>query len=161
MPDEPAAEETREDAHEPVGDEVAAAAVEAFPGAVAVGSLGQPVVHVPLERWRDLALWLRDEQRFDQCVDVTAVDHLLNAARLVPPDVVPRRFEVVANFLSHERNRRLRAVAQVTGMPDEEIPSLAPVFRGTEWAEREVFDLYGLRFAGHPELTRILMPDDW
>jgi len=69
------------------------------------------------------------------------------------------RFEVVGNFLSHPRNRRIRFVCQV---PDGgEVESLFELFSGTELPEREVYDLLGVRFAGHPDLTRLLMPDDW
>lgn len=174
MPDqEPSSADPREETHEQGGggsspgaapqpvEEVMGAARERFPGTVAHDSLGQAVLYVDRAHWREVAEWLRDDQGFDQCVDVTAVDHLLNAGRRVPDGVVPRRFEVVANLLSHVRNQRLRMICQATGEPDEEVPSLAGVWAGTEFAEREVFDLLGIRFAGHPDLTRILLPDDW
>ncbi len=163
MPDDDA--EAREDDHEveqpPVpSDEVAAVIVERFPGTVFVESHGQPVVYVDRGVWHELATLLRDEQRFSQCVDVTAVDHLVDGARAVPPGVVAERFEVVANFLSHARNRRIRAIAEVPA-DDPSVASLADLWPGVNFPEREVFDLYGIEFAGHPDLTRILMPDDW
>jgi len=143
----------------PGGDEVAVAAMERFPGTVAAQSCGQAVVRVDRSRWRPFAQWLRDEQQFTQCVDLTAVDQLLRPARSLPPGVTPERFEIVANFLSHPRNRRLRAICQV---PDgEEIESLFDVYPGTEMPEREVYDLFGVPFSGHPDLTRLLLPDDW
>jgi NADH:ubiquinone oxidoreductase subunit C len=61
--------------------------------------------------------------------------------------------------LSHPRNRRIRLICQV---PDGgEVDSLFELFSGTELPEREVYDLLGVRFAGHPDLVRLLMPDDW
>jgi NADH-quinone oxidoreductase subunit C len=144
----------------PPDDEVAAAVAERFPGTVFHRSHGQPVVYVDRSVWADMAGLLRDEQRFTQCMDVTAVDHLVDAARLVVPGVARERFEVVANFLSHPRNRRLRAICEVPA-DDASVPSLTDVYPGVNFAEREVFDMFGIRFDGHPELTRILMPDDW
>ena len=164
MPDDDA--DAREADHEvepevPVpSDDVAAAIVERFPGTVFVESHGQPVVHVAPDVWHDLGAFLRDEQQFTQCVDVTAVDQLVAEARAVPAGVTAERFEVVANFLSHVRNRRIRAVAQVPA-ENPSIASLADLWRGVNFAEREVYDLFGIEFAGHPDLTRILMPDDW
>jgi NADH:ubiquinone oxidoreductase subunit C len=141
-------------------DEVAAAIVERFPGTVFHRSHGQPVVYVDRSVWADLAGFLRDEQQFTQCVDVTAADHLVDAARLPVPGVSPERFEVVANFLSLPRNRRLRAICEVPAA-DASVPSLTELYPGVNFAEREVFDMFGITFDGHPDLTRILMPDDW
>ena len=84
--------EAREEVHEeeapeppPVpSDEVAAALVAQFPDGVFAESHGQPVVHVPREQWHDVAAFLRDEQQFTQCVDVTAVDQLVAPARDLP-----------------------------------------------------------------------------
>ena len=152
-------ETPREADHEPI-DEVAAAVGERFPGAVAATSLGQVVVHVDREVLADVARFLRDEERFTMCVDITAVDHLRTPTRTLPAGVAPERFEVVANFLSHARNRRIRIVTQVPAA-DPVVPSLTGVYPGTEFPERETFDLLGISFAGHPDLTRILMPDDW
>jgi len=140
--------------------EVAAAVVEKFPGTVFHDSHGQPVVYVERDSWLDVARFLRDEQQFTQCLDVTAVDHLVDSARSVPPGVSPERFEVVANFLSHPRNRRIRAICQVPDR-DPKVASLAEPYPGVNFGEREVYDLFGIAFEGHPDLTRILMPDDW
>ncbi len=141
-------------------DEVAAAVVERFPGTVFHRSHGQPVVYVDRSVWEEMAEFLRDEQQFTQCMDVTAADHLVDATRLEVPGVAPERFEVVANFLSHPRNRRLRAICEVPA-DDPSVPSVTGVYPGMNFAEREVFDMFGITFDGHPELTRILMPDDW
>jgi NADH-quinone oxidoreductase subunit C len=144
----------------PPNDEVAAAVVERFPGTIFHRSHGQPVLYVDRSVWADIAAFLRDEQEFTQCIDVTAVDHLVDAARLEVPGVDPERFEVVANYLSHPRNRRLRTICEVPAA-DATVPSVTPLYPGANFAEREVFDMFGIRFDGHPDLTRILMPDDW
>jgi NADH:ubiquinone oxidoreductase subunit C len=148
----------REDVHEHVPE--VAAIVERVPDAVVVDSHGQVVVHVPLGAWREVATLLRDEQRFTQCMDVCAVDHLVDAARIVPPGVVPERLEVVANFLSHPRNRRIRVIAQVP-VEAPVVASIADLYPGVAFAERETYDLFGITFDGHTDLARILMPDDW
>lgn len=156
--------EAREEDHEvevaPPDDEVAAALVARFPDGVFADSHGQPVVYVPREHWHDVAAFLRDEEQFTQCVDVTGVDHLVSPARATPAAVAHERYEVVANFLSHVRNRRIRVIAEV---PDDDatVASLTDLYRGVNFAEREVYDMFGIEFAGHPDLTRILMPDDW
>jgi NADH:ubiquinone oxidoreductase subunit C len=158
--------EAREEVHEEAAavelpsDEVAAAVFERFPGTVFVDSHGQPVVHVAREQWHDVAAFLRDEQQFTQCVDVTGVDQLVAPTRAIPPTVTAERFEVVANYLSHIRNRRIRVIAQVP-VDDPTIASLTDLYRGVNFAERETYDLFGIEFTGHPDLTRILMPDDW
>jgi NADH:ubiquinone oxidoreductase subunit C len=66
----------------------------------------------------------------------------------------------VANYLSHSRNRRLRVICE---LPEHEptVASITDVYPGMSFAEREVYDLFGVAFEGHPDLTRILMPDDW
>jgi NADH-quinone oxidoreductase subunit C len=158
-----AGEEERAEAEAPTpspADEVVAAVVERFPATIPWESHGQPVVYVEPGEWHDVAAFLRDDQRFTQCVDVTAVDHLVDVERVDIPGVTRERFEVVANFLSHPRNRRVRAIAEVPHA-EPRIASLADLYPGANFAEREVYDLYGIEFEGHPDLTRILMPDDW
>jgi NADH-quinone oxidoreductase subunit C len=141
-------------------DDVAAAIVERFPEAVFVESHMQPVVYVDRAVLADVAQFLREEQDFMMLADVTAVDHLLDGTRYTPEGVALERFEVVANVLSHSRNRRIRVICQV---PEAEpnVPSLTGVYPGANFPERETYDLYGITFDGHPDLTRILMPDDW
>lgn len=141
-------------------DDVAAALLERFDSAVFHDSHGQPVVYLDRDDWRDAATFLRDEQEFTQCVDVTAVDHLTGDTRLVVDGVEPQRFEVVANFLSHEHIRRIRTIAQLPA-DDPTVASLTEIFPGVNFAEREVQDLLGVVFEGHPDPSRILMPDDW
>jgi len=155
-------DDAREEEHKvaPPWDEVAAALCERFEGAVFRDSHGQPVVHLDREHWADAATMLRDDEQFTTCLDVTAVDHLTDAERPVVPGVDPARFEIVANFLSHPRNRRIRLIAQVPA-DDTTIASITPIYPGVDFAERETYDMFGIEFVGHPELVRILMPDDW
>jgi NADH-quinone oxidoreductase subunit C len=163
----------REDEHEPEApeevavpdDEVAAAVVARFEGAVFTRSHGQPVLYVDRSVFAEVAGFLRDEQQFTMCVDITAADHLLDGERYAPVELVAagvaqERFEVIANFLSHVRNRRIRVICAVPDS-DAKVPSLTGVYPGTDFPERETYDLYGIEFEGHPDLTRILMPDDW
>lgn len=161
--------DARENVLEPPGDagpapapvdEVAAAVLERFDGSVFHSSHGQPVVYAARAVLGDIGRFLRDEQQFTMCIDVTAVDHLLDGVRHCPDGVEPERFEVVASFLSHTRNRRLRVICQVPER-DTTVPTLTDSYPGTDHAEREVFDMFGIVFDGHPDLTRILMPDDW
>ena len=144
----------------PIPDEVAAAVVERFPGSVFVDSHGQAVVYVDRALVADVARMLRDDEQFTMLVDTVVVDHLVDGARPLVPGIVPERFEVVVNFLSHARNRRIRIVCQVPES-DPSIPSLTPVYPGANFPERESYDLFGITFEDHPDLTRILMPDDW
>ncbi len=97
---------------------------------------------------------------FEQLADLTAVDYLTHAGRALPSDVLPERFEVVVNLLSLSLRRRVRVRVQVPE-DDPTVDTLWDLYPGAEAMEREVFDLYGVRFEGHPDLTRILMPEDW
>lgn len=148
------------DESSPGVDDVAAAVVERFPGSVPHRSHGQAVVYVDASVWHDVARFLRDEQHFTMCVDVTAVDHLVDTERSVPEGVTAARYEVVANFLSHLRNRRVRLIAELVSDPPE-VASLVDLYPGTDFPERETFDLLGVVFTARDDLTRILMPDDW
>ena len=78
----------------------------------------------------------------------------------LPAGVQPERFELVVGLLSLERRARVRLRVQV---PESEptAPSLYDLHPGTEAMEREVYDMFGIVFEGHPDLSRILMPDDW
>jgi NADH:ubiquinone oxidoreductase subunit C len=139
----------REDVHEPEApepavvpdDEVAAAIVARFDGAVFARSHGQPVVYVDRSVFAEVAGFLRDEQQFTMCVDITATDHLLDGERYAAPElatagVATERFEVVANFLSHVRNRRVRVICAVPDS-DAKVPSLTAVYPGSDFPERE------------------------
>lgn len=141
-------------------DEIAHAVLTKFSGSIFHDSHGQPVVYVERDVWHDVALFLRDEEKFTQCMDVTVVDHLADEERLVVTGVTPERFEIVANYLSQPRNRRIRTICEVPA-DDPKLASITDLYPGVNFAEREAYDLYGISFEGHPDLTRILMPDDW
>ena len=130
-------------------------------GVLASESRGQTVLHPSRDELVDVVRRLRDEEGFLICVDVTAVDYLAyDAPRHLPPGVEPERFEVVVGLMSLRTRERVRLRVQVPA-DDPTCPSLFDVHPGTEALEREVFDMFGIRFEGHPDLTRILMPEDW
>ena len=122
-------------------------------------SRGQPVVHVDRDGYLDKVKSLKEEG-YAFCSDLTAVDYLLAVDRELAPDVTRQRFEVVVNLLDMENGKRIRVRAQVPEA-DPSVPTLFELFPGTEAMEREVYDMFGIVFDGHPDLTRILMPDDW
>jgi NADH-quinone oxidoreductase subunit C len=132
---------------------------ETVHGAPVTYSRGQRVVHVERERYCEVLEALRDDG-FEMCIDVTAVDYLTNPNRDLPAGTRPERFEVVVNLLSLSRKERLRIRVQVPEA-DPSVPSLFDIYPGTENMEREVYDMFGIRFDRHPDLVRILMPHDW
>ncbi|NQV96526.1 MAG: NADH-quinone oxidoreductase subunit C [Acidimicrobiaceae bacterium] len=101
---------------------------------------------------------------FEMCVDLTAVDYLTHPGRTLAPEITDQiileRFEIVVNLLSLSQRRRVRLRVQVAAS-DTTIDSAFDLYPGTEAMEREVFDMFGVTFNGHPDLTRILMPEDW
>lgn len=130
-------------------------------GASVTYSRGQAVLHVDRAELPALVKRLRDEEGFNACIDLTAVDYLTyGAPRDVPAGVQPERFEVVVGLVNHAAPDRIRIRVQVPEA-DAVVPSLFDIHPGTEAFEREVYDMFGIRFDGHPDLTRILMPEDW
>ncbi len=126
-------------------------------GAV-VGS--QSVLHVANDSWVTVAQAARDDG-FVQLSDLTAVDYLsYNADRDLPDGIEPQRFEVAATLLNHDSGERIRMRTQVNG-DSPQVATLFDVWPGVETLEREVFDMFGIDFVGHPDMTRILMPEDW
>ena len=97
---------------------------------------------------------------FEMCVDVCGVDYLSHFDRPLPEGVVATRFEVVTNLLSLSKRERVRIRVQA-GDDEPEVESLFPLYSGVEAMEREAFDLFGIVYTNHPDLTRILMPEDW
>ncbi|MYI56647.1 MAG: NADH-quinone oxidoreductase subunit C [Acidimicrobiia bacterium] len=121
---------------------------------------GALVLHPRPAELLEVAGALRDAG-YIQCLDVCAVDYLGADSRTdLPDEVVPERFEVVVTLISHQRRDRVRLRVQVPER-DPRLPTLFDLFPGTENPEREVFDMFGIGFDGHPDMTRILMPEDW
>lgn len=133
---------------------------------------GETRVELAREALLDAARMLRDELGFDQCLDVTALDWKLEAADAPNPGAIllddqeldsiepPARFQLVYQFLSHAANARL-GLTVLLQEADAIVPSLTGIYPGLNFPEREVYDMFGIRFQGHPFLQRILMPDDW
>jgi NADH-quinone oxidoreductase subunit C len=128
-----------------------------------VASAGPDTAEEVLFPTRDQYLELIGELRdggFETCADICGVDYLAHPGRRLPEGVVAERFEVVVNLLSLSQARRLRIRLQVPES-DTVAPSLFGLYPGTEAMEREAYDLFGIVFEGHPDMTRILMPEDW
>lgn len=144
--------EDRPDAHD-------AAALGDRYGGLLEERLGQAILHVDRGAYLDACKALTDDG-FTMCVDLTAVDYLAHPGRWVPEGVTAERFEVVVNFLDMAAGRRLRVRVQV---PDDDptVPTLFDLHPGTEALEREVYDMFGITFTDHPDMTRILMPEEW
>ena len=130
------------------------------PGVVTSDGLATDVVCFPTrEQYFALVESFRSDA-FEMCVDLCVVDYLHYADRWLPEGVDATRFEVVVNLLSLSKKQRARVRVQAGDGPPE-VDSLFSLFPGTEAMEREAFDLFGVLFTGHPELTRILMPEEW
>jgi len=108
-----------------------------------------PAALIPLAAWADAIGRLRAEHGYDLLVDHTAVDY---------PDRTPR-FTLVAVLESLSTHERLLVKAHVA--EGEPAPSLCALWASANWAERETYDMFGIPFTGHPELTRIYMPPDY
>ncbi len=121
-----------------------------FPQAAFGDSWGDPVVRVAPE---DLIAFVAAARAagLDTFLDLCAVDYLSRPEG---------RFEVAVQLLAMEARLRLRILVAVPG-DDPRLPSLTAVFAGANFYEREAYDLFGIRFDGHPDLTRLLLPDDW
>lgn len=97
---------------------------------------------------------------FEMASDLCGVDYLTFPTRSLPDGVVGERFEVVVNLLSMSKRQRVRLRVQVPEA-DPTVDSLFELYPGTEAMEREAFDLLGIHFTGHPDLSRILLPEEW
>ncbi len=113
----------------------------------------QLVIFVQRERIQEVARYLRDDQdlRFEMCLGVSAVHY---------PHDKGRELHAYIPFFSITHNRML-ALEVAIPEADPHMPSLAPIYPGADWPEREAFDLMGIIFDGHPGLARSAMPDDW
>ena len=107
---------------------------------------GQLYINIESEDLIDVTLFIKSNEntKFRQLIDVTAVDHPENN----------QRFKIVYLFLSHQFNQRI--ILSYLISENEVIPSLTSIFPAANWMEREVFDMYGVKFKDHPDLRRIL-----
>ncbi|MSZ16601.1 MAG: NADH-quinone oxidoreductase subunit C [Actinobacteria bacterium] len=133
--------------------------VETLHGCPVVSSRGQRVILVSRESYVATVKALLADG-YDMCVDLTGVDYLGMPTRTVGAGIQLERFEVVVNLLSLTQRDRLRLRVQVPES-DAVLPSLFDLHPGTEAHERETYDMFGITFTGHPDMTRILMPEDW
>ena len=153
------------------------------PGVVeTVEAHGETTLVVDPARILEASVHLRDEDGYNVLVDVSGVDYLgwgtVGVAGYIGtpqgrdlhapgshgfervPDAMPKRFAVVYHLLRvSDESARLRLKAWLDD--GEQIDSVVPVWPGADWHEREAYDLFGIVFRGHPNLVRILMPDDW
>ena len=112
--------------------------------------LGELTVEIAPERLVETCRILKGDLQFERLSTVTAVDRYPSEPR----------FEVVYHFQSIARKERVRLKCRLRG-ENPEIDSATAVWRSANWFEREVFDMFGIHFRNHPDLRRILMPEDW
>jgi len=127
--------------------------VEAFDGEAVTGGNydhNELTLEIAAVKISSICGFLKFDQGFARLSTVTAVDRY-------PAEP---RFEVVYHLHSVEHNRRVRLKCRLSGT-EPAIDSVTSVWRGANWYEREVFDLFGIQFRNHPNLKRIMMPDDW
>jgi NADH-quinone oxidoreductase subunit C len=134
-------------------DEQARSISGAIPGALlsAQAFLDQPIYTVAFESLFEVMDFLRNEPecRFDYLVDLTALDYLGDE----------KRFCMVYHLYSHETGRLIRVKSRFAEA--RPVPTVTPLWETANWLEREVYDMFGIQFHGHPDLRRILLPDDW
>jgi NADH-quinone oxidoreductase subunit C len=109
----------------------------------------QAIILVAASQLREISLYCRDDEKFDMLADLTAVDWPKRE----------KRFDIVLNLYSFPKNERLRLKAHAGD--NEAVPSVCEVWPAANWLERECYDMFGIVFEGHPELKRILLPDEW
>jgi len=118
-------------------------------GVEALSYLGQNYLVADASIISELLQVLRDEEQFDYCVDVTAVHY---------PER-EKQFEVIWILYSFAENQRIRVKTPIA--EGQSVPSSVSIWPAANWLEREVYDMFGIRFEGHPDLKRILLPDGW
>jgi NADH-quinone oxidoreductase subunit C len=111
--------------------------------------LGQSYMVAETSVASELLQVLRDQEQFDYCVDITAVHYPQRE----------KQFDVIWILYSFPRNERIRVKTMIAD--GESVPSAVPIWPAANWLEREVYDMFGIRFDGHPNLKRILLPDGW
>ncbi len=130
-----------------------AAALHAFDAAALTGGtwyVDQLTLEVEASRIVDVCRYLKQEQKFNRLSGITGLDWY----------PMEPRFEVVYFLHSMEKNERLRLKVKVSG-ENPGIESICSVYKGANWYERETYDLFGIVFRNHPNLTRIMMPEGW
>jgi NADH-quinone oxidoreductase subunit C len=111
---------------------------------------GETTIVVPRELLRAAAEYCRANLQFNYLSDATSLDRF----------PIEPRFELNYHLVSIPNRTKIRLRTRVSGV-DPVVDSLVPVWPGAGWLEREIYDLMGIRFNGHPDLRRILLPDDW
>ena len=111
--------------------------------------LGQNYFVVEAAQIEEICFFLRDDEQYNMLADLTAVDYPKK----------DKRFEVVYQLYSFPKNERLRVKAAVADK--EPISTVVKVWIAANWLEREAYDMFGITFAGHPDLRRILLPEGW
>ena len=111
--------------------------------------LGQNYMLVDRSLIPEILQVLRNEEQFDYCVDLTAA-HYPNREK---------QFDIIWVLYSFARNERIHVKTLIT--ESETLPTSVPIWPTTNWLEREVFDMFGIKFDGHPDMKRILLPDGW
>jgi NADH-quinone oxidoreductase subunit C len=111
--------------------------------------LGQSYMVVDRSLIPEILQVLRNEEQFDYCVDLTAAHYPTRE----------KQFEVIWVLYSFVRNERIRVKTLIAD--GETLPTSVPIWPTTNWLEREVFDMFGIKFDGHPDMKRILLPDGW
>lgn len=150
-PEEPMEEQAAEAVAERPSDPVLAGLADAAPGArFSVSLSGIDTVHVGRDEYAAV-IGAALDAGFAMFVDLCAVDHLRRR---------PERFEVVVQLVSLSLSRRLSVHVALPGS-DPSVASITGAYPGANFYEREAYDLFGIDFEGHPDLTRILLPDDW
>ena len=110
-------------------------------------------IHIQPTRLLDIMRWLKEEAGFDQLAELSGADYLkYPGAR--------DRFGLWYVLLNTTTGERL-IVKTFLNEPDLDVASVYPLWRGADWMEREVYDMYGIVFVGHPDLRRILMPEEF
>lgn len=119
---------------------------------------GQQVVYIKPEKLVDLANFIKDDASmgYEALIDVSAVD-----CSDLPSQVADARFQTVYQFRSYSRKQHLSVFCPLSDNDSPSVASMVPIFEGADWPEREVYDLMGINFTGHPDQRRILMPRDW
>jgi len=138
---------------EPVEDPVFAADLaslqEHYPIQRAYIQRGQLVIHIDAKENKEVLRYLKEELGYDVLSELSAIDYLAQDGE----------FEIFYQLLSLEKAKRIRVKCRIK--EHEAIESVESIFRSADWSEREMYDMFGIKVNNHPNLKRILMPDDW